>query len=203
MLKTMIWDNIELKQKRSLAKKIIFDDKSVWRSHGLGMIQYPIDENYRIHIWDTRLSQFSIEETCHRHTFDMTSDVLWGEVNHIEVIPRNATSFSGVQKFKKVIFEGAENTTVKEQDGLYELSCFDMRIVEGKSYSMPQEAYHQFSIPTLTITIIERRNFRGNSEAFFPVGINPRAGRAEDGFAVDKDLCQQIISDAKNIMLGL
>lgn len=193
---TKVWatDPIKLAEMKALVRDVLLNPGSPWRSHGLGMIQFELSESLRIHIWDPRLCQFSEEETGHRHRFDMKSSVLWGSVNHIEVTPVPGS------EYRKVCFHGSNKTGVSEEEGLWDLLKHPMHISAGQSYHMPFEAYHQFSVPEMAITLVTRSQLRGDSEAFFPVDSVPRPGRAEDGMGVDKELSLQVISEAQKLI---
>lgn len=142
------------------------------RSHSLGMLQFQIDHDSRVHVWHPRLSRFSQEETGHQHRFDMVSTVLHGSIVQVDVSIIPGGSYS--------LIEFDEDLVARSTGETCDVSLSSGRILAGSNYSMRREQYHQFTIDELAITYVQRLGVGGKSKALFPVGRVPRSGRTED-----------------------
>lgn len=155
---------------REIVKNVILTTTP--RSHGLGMLQFQVDQEVRVHVWHPRLSRFSTEETGHQHRFDMVSTVLHGSIVQIDVTPIPGKSHTFV--------EFDENLEVHKTHEMCDLERKIIHIREGSTYSMKREQYHQFEVEEMAITYVRRLGLGGRSKALFPVEIEPRSGRYDN-----------------------
>jgi hypothetical protein len=162
-----------LKARREVAEHLL--DPEGWRSHGLGIAQKYIGESTRLHIWDPSLTEFSEEETIHNHRFSFCSEILYGDLQHTEVVIDNFGDW------QKAVFTHDKEEVSTLVTGLVGIkSEHTCELSAGDSYVFPTSAYHRAAATSLAVTLLHMGPKSGPCQALFPPGSTPRYARGED-----------------------
>ena len=157
-----------VKARRKVAEHLL--DPTGWRAHGLGIAQKYIDENTRVHVWDPSLTGFAEEETTHNHRFGFASLILYGQVQHTEVVIDDAFGDWQQAAFTTTP-EGVSTLTIGHVGIKSEHPC---KFNVGDTYVFPAGAYHRAAATSLAVTLLYMGPKVGPSYALFPPGSTPR-----------------------------
>lgn len=120
-----------------------------WRHSGLGMLQAYVHEGttdeMRVHVWCKQLEREGIAESglLHDHRFDLTSQVLVGEIKQREytLMPNEAGPWVLHEVVHARAAVGSEGL-VTELPGQYTVVSHSISLSAGDAYSFPKREFH-------------------------------------------------------------
>lgn len=128
------------------------------RLHGNGFIQLDIAENQRLHIWSEDLPPAqNVRTPIHDHTFDFVSQVLCGELHHIEYdwLPDVAPTH-GLLRAEPTMTEDTKLVPILE-DGVVclgeMLRTRQLDVKPGQRYAFNAGQFHETTATGLTATM--------------------------------------------------
>jgi len=178
-----------------------------WRHHGIGALQaYVLEKGepeMRIHIWHPRLVMPG-KLSMHDHRFDMTSDVLLGEIDHVEMIltPDESGTY---QKWAIMNARRAEegkqiNEALTLQPGRFNSRDVAYTIKAGESYHFPRRCFHRSAIRGLAVTLVTKwRQEDRYAYVLSPFGVDPVYGFDFDKTRVDTG---SVLEEARTALLA-
>jgi hypothetical protein len=139
-----------------------------WRHHGIGVLQGYVAEDcepeVRLHIWSPSLVKPGMTESgdIHDHRFDMVSHVLYGQVCHEQILPKE--DGSGEWSMLRLTHARAAKDTgyhgpTAPIAGRYSITRQPFVITEGYSYTYPAARFHRSPVlPGIAVTCVEKHN---------------------------------------------
>lgn len=170
---TLVSYSKKLKPFRKIALQALSSTED-WRAHGIGVLQKYVDE-YRVHVWHSDLLSIGLEGGIHNHRYDLTSTLLYGELLQEEWLPEE--NKDGFWELWEHSNSTDSDRNPRKLNKTYRLTCESVRLKAGVEYSFPAFAFHR-SVPVdeICISVIERSNFSGKSQALIPKGQTPVNG---------------------------
>lgn len=141
----------------------------VVRLHGNGFLQMDVCPNWRLHIFHPELIKFGqkTRTPIHDHVFDMTSNVLYGELKHIHYGMFEPKDYKfGEYDIFSVLYDG--NKTVESTLSRHSVDpvCFkvlaEYNMKAGSSYRFKAGEWHESLSEGLTITLIHKSEAKTN-----------------------------------------
>ncbi len=174
-----------LKNRLALAR----DD---WTMQGFGFLRLRIDDNTRLHIWDTRLREPGVSDIHDHAQWAFTSHVISGSIVNIRYLINDTGQPHSMATLKCGIGGGMCNDSIKPVGlvaGKPEL------YLPGESYSQDPDEIHRTLPADGTVTLItQQRRDVDTARVFWPLGSSwgaaiPRQASAQEidevgGFAL-------------------
>lgn len=141
-----------------------------WRHNGLGLLQaYILDgsvNELRVHIWDRSLRRPGIEKSglLHDHRFDLTSYVLYGTIEQVEIElfdddENGEWVLHEVVHARKAMAEkNIADGAVSLLAGRYNRRTHNVVIPAGNAYSFPKRQFHGTNASDFAITLLMKTN---------------------------------------------
>lgn len=175
---------IALAQKQKAVLQFIEDTPlDAWRNHGIGMIQAYLHENtepeVRIHIWHHSLIRPGLHEngSIHDHRFDMTSDVILGELTEKVYTPTLDAEGDwepwSIVNARSAGKENGYDGDCTPTGDRFSLSTEERTHREGYSYTLPRGVFHESAAKALTITVCTMSQKRGQARTLAKRGLAP------------------------------
>lgn len=174
-----------------------------WTHHGLGMLQGKLDHETRIHLWHPLLvsDEMSGLRAIHDHRFELTSQVLYGELVDVPhrvllnepgspsasvwEIPHKEIQTEGDKHGGRAIFLGRAAITPGRKK----------RYSKGDVYVIPARAWHTTELTGPAVTLVTRDKF---DKAPARVLGNGRSGQID---VTAPALIERVISDCRRLII--
>ena len=204
-MNTTVFKNPAFYSMRALARAQI--DRLKWRHHGIGVLQGYVAENVepevRLHIWAKRLLKpgMDVSGDIHDHRFDMVSHVLYGFVEHEEIIEREdpqgdheTLALTHARAAAETLYHGPTTTLA----GRYRVSRLRHVIDQGFSYTFKAQVFHRSplgEVDDLAVTCVEKhRQVDAPARLLYPVAREPVMAF---GHSPNADEIRDIVAEAK------
>jgi len=161
-----LWNTIDQPKQRMLRETVrrilmaplAFD---TWTLQGFGMFRLYLSKSMRLHVWDDRFRTESVS-TIHSHPWHFRSTVISGRMTDVLYEVSNFGFKTPTHSRQKIVC-GPGGCAVGESESVLVEKLQEVTFVEGDSYSLTADAFHESKPESGTVTIIERE-FREDTE---------------------------------------
>ena len=159
-----------------------------WSVQGLGMLRLYINENIRLHIWDSRIQVPNVT-LVHTHPWDLTSEVIAGRIRDVVFTDDECADEMIFKKQNIQCGEGA--CLVGEPENVFLDIISDSVYEEGNQYSHHNTTPHYTSFEDGSVTL-NTRDFKEDTEhayVYIPEGeefvnAEPRGATQEQIYGI-------------------
>lgn len=163
-----------------------------WRRHGIGVVQAYLTESTRLHVWHPSAETVTIDDgMIHDHRFDLTSTVIFGQIENVLVTPRRGDEYRMYEVLHALL--GRTDAPVA-LDGMFSVSTLHLKYPAGSTYSMPARTFHRTIAEPYTVTLVQKYNQEER-----PARILSRVGHVPVHAFVhgpDDDFCKKVVGEA-------
>jgi len=140
-----------------LAQSIDYESHA-FRHHGLGVLQFELTEEYRVHLWHPELVTLRGYRGIHDHRFLLQSIILKGSILNIDFDDTDGTQLK-IFEITHAKIQRGDGSDFKYL-GTRNVQVTSSRILQaGDTYSIPRRQFHT-SIPLEpALTLIRRSDF--------------------------------------------
>lgn len=177
---------LQLVMKEFLAREMLRPTPGAqWSVQGMGMLRYYAQDLGRIHIWDAGLRYPGVS-MIHSHAWDLDSTIVSGRLFNTRFL--EPTYLCDPSHYKKTIITGynCREATPARYTTLIPLPAEERRA--GEQYSQRACEIHRTDAADGTITVMQRREIKGDHQADVFWELGSQWGSAQPRPATDEEV---------------